>query len=188
MTDEAIIELYFARNEDAIKSSDEKYGRYCLTIANGILTNHFDSEECVNDTWLRAWNSIPPERPCYLKLFFARITRNLAINRYRASNAQKRGGGEIEAVLEELSECFGTDTETAFDMRMLSASVNEFLETLEIRERAIFLRRYFFSEDTQTIAVKFGIKRSNVHKILSRTRKKLREQLTKEGWSSYEKS
>ena len=182
MTDEAIIEMYFDRNEAAINKSNEKYGRYCMTIAGSILSDHLDSEECVNDTWLRAWNSIPPERPTYLKLFFAKITRNLAINRYRAANAKKRGGGKIEAILDELSECIGIDTETEFDMRELSSSVNHFLGTLESRERAIFLRRYFFSEGTETIAVKFGIKKSNVHKILSRTRNKLREHLTKEGY------
>lgn len=183
MTDEAIIEMYFDRNEDAIKKSDEKYGRYCMTVAGSILSDRLDAEECVNDTWLRAWNSIPPERPSYLKLFFAKITRNLAINRYRSATAKKRGGGEVDTVLDELSECIGGDTETAVDMRALSASVNDFLGTLEVRERAIFLRRYFFSEETEVIAVKFGIKKSNVHKILSRTRKKLREQLTKEGYS-----
>ncbi len=183
MTDEAIIEMYFDRNEEAIKRSDEKYGRYCLAVAANILSDRLDSEECVNDTWLRAWNSIPPERPDYLKLFFAKITRNLAICRYRTASAKKRGGGEITAVLDELCECIGGDTETAVDMHMLSASVNSFLGDLEIRERTIFLRRYFFSEDTEVIAVKYGLKRSNVHKILSRTRKKLREHLEKEGFN-----
>ena len=183
MTDEAIIEMYFARNEEAIKKSDEKYGRYCMTVAGSILSDRLDAEECVNDTWLRAWNAIPPERPNYLKLFFAKITRNLAISRYRATTAKKRGGGEFEAVLDELSECIGDDTETAVDMRAMSASVNDFIGALEIRERAIVLRRYFFSEGTETIAVKFGLKKSNVHKILSRTRKKLQEHLAKEGYN-----
>lgn len=184
MTDEAIIDMYFDRDEEAIRASDIKYGRYCIAVADNILANLEDAEECVNDTWLRAWNAIPPERPNVLKLFFARITRNLAINRYRASNAKKRGCGEITAVLEELEGCISDkSTESMFDSAELSRAVNSFLEELEARERAIFLRRYFFAEDTETIAMRYAIKNGNVRTVLSRTRKKLKAYLIKEGFT-----
>jgi len=184
MTDEAIIDMYFDRNEEAIRASNVKYGKYCTAVADNILNSIEDAEECVNDTWMRAWNAIPPERPSVLKLFFARITRNLAINRYRASNAKKRGCGEIAAVLDELDGCISAkDTEAMFDAVELSRAINTFLEGLEVRERVVFLRRYFFAEDTETVAMRYGMKKSNVRTILSRTRKKLKAHLTKEGFT-----
>ena len=183
MTDESIIEMYFMRNEEAIRHSEEKYGKYCFAVANNILSNSGDSEECVNDTWLRSWNAIPPQRPTVLKLFFARITRNLAIGKYRSNNAKKRGSGEIGDVLHELEYCIAdSDAESKLNATELARAVNEFLGTLEPRDRAVFLRRYFFTESTDTIALNFGLKKSNVLKILSRIRKKLKTYLTEEGF------
>lgn len=105
MDDKQIIELYWQRNEDAIHETSLKYGSYCYSIAHNILSNNEDSEECVNDTWLKAWNSIPPQRPVHLKMFLAKITRNLSFDKYKAGKAAKRGNGEIAVVLDELSEC-----------------------------------------------------------------------------------
>lgn len=105
MEDEQIIALYWKRDDQAISQSDAKYGRYCFSIAQHILENLQDSEECVNDTWLHAWNAMPPHKPNALRMFFAKITRELSFDRFRKRQAQKRGGGEMELVLEELSEC-----------------------------------------------------------------------------------
>lgn len=182
MNDNEIIELYFARNEDAIKASEEKYGAYCLSIAENILADKEDAKECVNDTWLAAWNSIPPQNPRHLKLFLARITRNAAYNKYRGKEAKKRGNGEISAVLDELEGILASsDMDTHIESRALSESINSFLATLEVRERGIFIRRYFFVESTADIAARYGVSRANVLAILSRTRKKLKKHLDKEG-------
>ncbi|MBR6259186.1 MAG: RNA polymerase subunit sigma-70, partial [Oscillospiraceae bacterium] len=108
MEDALIIELYWQRNEDAIKETDNKYGAYCFSVANNVLRDNGEAEECVNDTYLRAWNAMPPKRPSLLRAFLAKITRRLAFNRYDANAAKKRGGGETAAVLEELAECIAS--------------------------------------------------------------------------------
>ena len=179
MNDEKIIELYWARSEEAIRESDAKYGAYCYAVAYNILSEERDSEECVSDTWLRAWGSIPPQRPNYLRQFFAKITRNLSIDRYRR---QKRINPC--APLDELAECVsGTDTiENALQQTALAESINRFLHKLPARECGIFLRRYFYAETVARIAAQYRVKESNVYMILSRTRKKLREHLLKEGF------
>ena len=119
LEDRQIIELYWQKNADAISETASKYGAYCFTIAENILHSTEDSEECVNDTWLHAWNAIPPQKPNILRLFLAKITRNLSFDRFNARNAEKRGGGEIALVLEELGECFGggADTEAAYEAK-----------------------------------------------------------------------
>ncbi|MGM9522168.1 MAG: RNA polymerase sigma factor [Oscillospiraceae bacterium] len=184
MTDAEIIERYWQRDESAISNSSEKYGAYCRAVAGNILKDPRDLEECVNDTWLKAWGSIPPQRPSRLKLFFARITRNLAFSMYRSKTAEKRGGGEISAVLDELAECLpgGADTEEAFSAAELGRRINSFAAALPKRERDIFVRRYFFTESVRQIARTFGLTENNVSVILSRTREKLRKQLEKEGY------
>ena len=180
LNDEAIIEMYFARDEQAISASDAKYGAYCRTIAENILNDRRDAEECVNDTWLRAWGAIPPQCPNALKLFFARITRNLSFNRYRASAAKTRGA--FCEVLDELEYCIGSNTvDERLDAAELADSINRFLAVLDARERGIFLRRYFFSERTAAIAKQYGLRRGTVNTILSSTRKKLKDHLCKEG-------
>lgn len=184
MQDDQILELYINRDERAVAETDLKYGLYCMQVADSILQDQQDSEETVNDTWLRAWNSIPPHSPQILKLFLAKITRNLAFSRYRARTAQKRGGGQIEQALEELSDCVSAcdDPESAFEVRELTASIQRLLETISTRDRNVFIRRYFFVESTEDIARRYGLKESNVHMILTRTRKKLKTHLLKEGY------
>ena len=117
MEDSRIVELYWQKNADAIKETDSKYGAYCFAIADNILHNKEDSEECVNDTWLNAWNAMPPQKPTKLQMFLAKITRNLSFNRFNARSAEKRGGGEIVLVLDELAECLAreTDVESEYD-------------------------------------------------------------------------
>ena len=182
MDDRKIIEFYFARDEAAILHTAGKYGAYCFTIAYNILYNNEDSEECVNDTYLRAWNAIPPERPNVLKLFLAKITRNLAINKYNAAKSIKRAG-EVAACMEELDECASSESaEEACMLGELSKSINRFLATLTKRERCVFLRRYFYSESNAQIGARYGMKESNVRLVLFRVRGKLKEFLAKEGF------
>ena len=185
MEDHEIIELYFQRDERAIMQTDEKYGKYCFAVANNILMSLQDAEECVNDTWLRAWNAMPPQRPSVLRQFLAKITRNLSLNRYRAMQAEKRGGGRVEIALEELSECVGKGSDPADEAELvaLRESILKFLEKLADREQGIFLRRYFYMEEICEIAGRYKMKEANVRLILSRTRKKLHAYLGKEGFT-----
>ena len=184
MEDEAIIKLYFARDERAVQETDQKYGRYCFTLADAILHNHQDSEETVSDTYLKAWNAIPPKKPEVLKLFLAKITRNLAFTRWRGYSAQKRGGGEMNLVLEELGECVAApgQVEDHLNGKELALTIRAFLDTLPEREQNLFLRRYFFVEESNVIARRYGMKRATVLRTLSRTREKLRAYLIKEGY------
>ena len=186
MKDSKIIELYWQREPDAIAETDRKYGSYCFTIAHNILRNREDSEECVNDTWLRAWNVIPPKRPDVLQMFLARITRSIAFNRWSAQNAKKRGGGEIVLVLDEFSECIAgkNDVESEIEEKELSECVRLFVRALPVRDGNVFVRRYFFNETITEIAEKYGLSRDNVTVILSRTRKKLKTHLQREGYVS----
>ena len=120
MEDSQIIELYWQKSEEAIKETERKYKGYCFAIANHILRNYQDSEECVNDTWLNAWNAIPPQKPKAFQIFLAKITRNLSFNRFNARSAQKRGSGEIDLVLDELAECLSSES----DVEKSSASIS----------------------------------------------------------------
>lgn len=184
MDDEQIIDLFWKRQEAAISAAEEAYGSYCFSIADNILHSREDSEECVSDTWLRVWQSIPPQRPVRLRLFLAKITRNLAFDRYRMRSAAKRGSGEIDSVLEELEDCIAApeDVEQEYDRRDLQRCINTFLKTLSYRERQLFLRRYFYAEPVKEIARDFGIGGNHASVILKRTRSKLREHLKKEGF------
>lgn len=184
MEDNAILDLYFARDELAITETDRKYGGYCYSIANRVLNSNEDSEETVSDTYWQAWNSIPPQRPNILKLFLAKITRNLAFTRWRKLSALKRGGGELELVLEELSGCIpGTEQiDDQLNLKELAQTIECFLDSLPERDQNIFLQRYFFGDPTDTIAARYGIRRANVTLILSRTRAKLKTHLTQEGY------
>ena len=185
MDDEKIITLYNRRDEDAIRETSEKYGGYCFSIANNILADPQDAEECVNDTWLKVWQSIPPQCPKNLKAFLAKIARSLALNRYREKNRQKRGGGEVVLAFEEMDEFLAgtSDIDTEADKRELEELLNGFLYSLSERDRSIFILRYFYMEGTSDIAREHSIRESNVLMILSRTRKKLRERLEKEGYT-----
>ncbi len=184
MEDNQIVELYWKRDESAIKESEIKYGAYCYAVAYNILDNNEDSEECVNDTWNKAWHSIPPHRPGKLKMFLAKITRNRAFNMYRMHNVSRRGCGEINLVLDELDECIsgGTDVEDEYIAKELGEFVEKFVRELSRRDANVFLRRYFFTEPVQVISERYGISESNVTVILSRTRRKLRKKLIKEGF------
>lgn len=184
MEDNRIIGLYWQRNPDAIAETNRKYGAYCFAIACNILHSREDSEECVNDTWLRAWNAMPPQKPAKLQMFLAKITRNLSFNRYRSLTADKRGGGEIAFVLEELAECLASEAnvENAYQLKELGQCIRLFVRRLPVRDGNVFVRRYFFTESVAAIAKRYGLTENNVMVILSRTRKKLKAHLIKEGY------
>ena len=183
MDDKQIVELYWARSERAIAETDSKYGKLCHRIAFHILTDSQDSEECVNDTYLKVWSVIPPQRPVKLAAFLAKITRNLALNRYEKSTAEKRGGGEVNLALDELSECIPdpNSVENQIDNRLLVDKLNEFLEGLQPDARRIFLRRYWEVCSIREIAELYSISESKVKVSLFRTRGKLRSFLEQEG-------
>ncbi len=182
MEDARIIEMFFERNESAISETESKYGKYCFAVAQNILLNEEDSKECVNDTLMRVWNTIPPTRPNSLKAFLAKITRNLAFNRYRENTSQKRGGSETELVLSELEECipYRENTESELSVRELGKVINKFLYTLSERDCDIFLKRYFYVNRVQDLAREYGMKENQVRTILSRTKQKLKVYLEKE--------
>ncbi len=185
MTDQEIIELYFARSENAIKESADKYGNYCSYIAMNILSNREDSEECVNDTWLNTWNTIPPKRPSVLRTFVGKITRNLALNLYEKQSAKKRGGGETAAVIEELYECIADKSsdlpDDLADKMTLTDCINRFLENQKADARKMFVRRYWYLSSINEIAEDFGFTESKVKMSLSRMRQALMSELEKEG-------
>ena len=184
MQDHAIMDLFFRRDEAAIAETQKKYGGYCYQIAFNVLSSREDSEECVSDTWLGAWNAMPPQRPKYLKLFLAKLTRNLAFNRYRAAHTQKRGGGTIDLVLDELGQCIAPNGDAAqeAELRELQQQITKFVENLPERDRKLFLRRYFYTESVQDIAKRYHLTPNNVSVILSRTRAGLKAQLSQEGF------
>lgn len=183
MNDTEIIDLYFRRSEQAISETDEKYGPYCRTIALRILSSEPDAEECVNDTYLRAWDSMPPQRPRYLSAFLGKITRNLSLDRLRADTAQKRGGTQVELALSELVECVGDDTvETALDAKLLSEALADFLGKQSPRLRSLFLLRYFELRPIREIASVHHISESAAASQLHRMRQNLRQHLEKEGF------
>ncbi len=184
MEDADIIALYFKRDQNAIAETKKKYGGYCFSLADRILGNKEDSEECVNDILFSAWNSIPPQRPKYLRMFLAKLTRNRALNRVKADKAEKRGGGKAELIYEELSESIsnGQDVESEILAKELGQAVNSFVKELPEREGDIFLRRYFFMEAVKDIAEGYRMTPGNVSVSLDRTRKKLKEHLEKNGY------
>lgn len=185
MEDEEILDLYFARDEQAVVETDKKYGGYCFTLANGILNSRQDAEETVSDTYWKAWTAIPPKRPSVFKMFLAKITRNLAFSRWRSLSADKRGAGEMELVLTELESCIPAPggVEDRMNAKELVAAIRRFLNTLPAREQDIFLRRYFFVEESGIIAKRYGMKPATVLRTLSRTREKLKTYLTQEGYA-----
>lgn len=183
MEDTKIIDLYWARQETAIVETDKKYGNYCRSIALHILSNMEDSEECVNDTWLRAWDCMPPKRPDILSAFLGKITRNLSISRYRMNRAKKRGSGEPELLLLELEECLpsAANVEEEVEGKETSEAIDRFLYSVEEESRNVFIRRYFYVDSIKEIADRFEISESKVKSQLFRMRKRLKEHLEKEG-------
>ena len=180
MEDERIVMLYWERDENAIKESDIKYGKYCYSVAYNILHSPEDSDECVNDTWRSAWNAMPPERPARLQCFLARITRNIAVDRYRYDGAQKRDGGACGAI-DEYWECIPNGDAPIDDEYVLKQAINGFLAGLDKKTRVIFMRRYWYSMSVKDIADGMQLSESHISVILHRTRRKFKDHLTKEG-------
>ncbi len=185
MDDKKIIDLYWKRSEQAISETESKYGRYCRAVSYGILADKEDSEECVNDTWLKVWNSIPPDRPERLAPYLGKMTRWLSLSRLRANNSLKRGGGELPLVLEELAETLdsGFNTEKQLEIKELNHVIRELLDQLGKDERDIFLCRYWYVLPISKIAAKTGFSESKVKTMLFRTRKKLLRKLKEEGYA-----
>ena len=183
MEDSRIVDLYWARSEQAIAETERKYGGYCRAIARNILKNEEDTDECVSDTWLRAWNAMPDARPSILSAFLGRITRNLSFDRFKAAHTDKRGGGNLPAALDELPECVPAPggVEDTVAEHELSQAIDRFLRTLPERECSVFLRRYWYVDSIAEIALRFGLKENSVKSILFRTREKLQRYLEKEG-------
>lgn len=184
MEDREIVNLYWKRNTSAIKETDTKYGGYCKAIAKNILGNHEDAEECVNDTYLNTWNSIPPNRPNVLSTYLGKITRNLSFDRFRRRHAEKRGGGEIELILDELGECVSdTDSvEQEVEKKELVRAINRYLDTLTQEKCSIFLCRYWYAIPVSEIAARFGMSEGNVSVTLNRIRHQLKNYLEERGY------
>ena len=184
MDDELIIQLYWDRSESAISETDRKYGAYCNSIAYGILQNKEDAEESVSDTYMDAWNSMPPHHPSILATFLGKITRRISIDRWRSKTRLKRGGGEIVLALEELEQCIagGQSPEQEIEQKKLAQAINDFLDELPVQERRVFLARYWYMDSIREIAAHFKFSQSKVLSMLFRTRNKLRQHLEKEGY------
>lgn len=184
MNDQRIVELYFARSQQAIAETASKYGKYCYAIAYNILNCHEDAEESVDDTYIAAWNSIPPHRPSVLSAFLGKITRRVAIDKWRKRSAEKRGGGEVPLALEELQDCIpeGESAEQVFEKQRLSAVIGDFVRSLPETEQKVFLCRYWYLDPIDAICRQFGFSDGKVKSMLYRTREKLRTRLQKEGF------
>lgn len=183
MEDDAIYTLYFQRNEGAIAATHQKYGSWCRGIAHRILNIKEETEECVSDTYLTAWNHIPPQKPAVFRAWLGKITRNLALDRWRKFSAEKRGGGEMDLALEELSFCVsGSDPiDEMIDSGTIHRAIDTFLSGLSETQRNIFLRRYWHLSSIREIAETYHMSEGKVRSLLFRLRKKLKEQLEKEG-------
>lgn len=200
MKDKEIIDLYWSRDPSAIVVSAEEYGKYCHRIAWNILHDPQDCEECINETWFRAWNSMPDARPDYLAAFFGAITRRLSLDYYRKSHAWKRGGGEMPLIYDELQDCMPEDSsepahvarasqtelsdnnvDRHLDTMVLTAAMNSFLSQLDHNSRILFVRRYWYMDSVRELALNFHFSESRVKSSLFRTRKKLKKHLEKEG-------
>lgn len=182
MDDNTIIQHYWDRDERALTETAEKYGTYCCSIAENILSDREDAKECVNDTYLRAWNTIPPQRPKVLPAFIGRIVRNIAFDLYRKMNASKRGGGQVPLVLDELEECIPDRMQQVeCDEDVLSEAVNDFVAALSAKNRKIFVLRYWYSEAVSDIAKSMNISENSVSVTLNRLRRKLQNYLAERG-------
>ena len=184
MDDQEIIARFFARDEEGLTAARARYEPYCAAVARSFLNDPRDQEECLSDTWLRAWNAIPPQRPRSLGAFLAKITRNLAINRLRDGNAQRRGGGQVPLALEELGECVSLEgsPEGELDRQAAEEALNRFLDGLPPLQREVFLRRYWYLDSIEDIARRAGWSKSRVTTTLHRLRVRLRAHLIQEGF------
>ena len=184
MEDVAIIELYWARNEDALTQTDLKYGPMCRSLAFNILSDRQDSEECVNDTWHRAWDTMPPQRPTSLRAYLGRIVRNLSISRLRQRAAQKRGGG-ANMLLSELEDCLPSpaSVEQQLDAGELAASISHWLRTLDTDDRVLFVRRYWYGDPVHMLADRWGFEPNRMAKRMLKLRRSLKLWLEQEGFA-----
>lgn len=183
MDDKEILELYRERSDQAIRETEKKYGSYCYRIACNILSCREDSQECVNDAYLAAWNTIPPKAPAILCTYLGKLTRYISLDRWKRRNAAKRGGGEVALALEELGDCISdaNTPEKAYEKKELAVFFNRFLQSLSETERRVFLCRYWYLESTISIAKCCGFSDTKVRSMLHRIRKKLRTAMEKEG-------
>ncbi|MCL2817167.1 MAG: RNA polymerase sigma factor [Clostridiales bacterium] len=182
MDDKLILDLYWARSESAVSKTAEKYGKYCFAIAVNILQNKADAEECVNDTYLKAWEAIPPQRPEIFSSFLGKITRNLALNKCKERKTKKRGGG-IALLLSELEDCIpsaGT-VESEYESQTVIEAINACLLSMDRESRVVFVRRYWYADPVKAIAARFQMSESKVKSMLFRARKTLKAHLEKEG-------
>ena len=182
MDDQAIIALYWSRDQQALGESQRKYGPLCLRLSENILASREDAEECVSDTWLRAWDTMPPQRPDSLRAYLSRICRNLSLDRWRARRAQKRGEG-MEVLLEELEDCVPAvpSAEAAAESREITRCIDRWLETLEPEDRTAFLRRYWYGQQVKELAKQEGRPPQKMTQRLYRLRQSLRQALEDEG-------
>ena len=183
MEDERIIELFWARAEEAISAAAQKYGAYCHTVAYNILYSQQDAEECVNDTYLRAWGAMPPHRPSRLAAFLGKITRNLALDAYKKQDAQKRGGGQMALALAELEECIPAPQRVAEEAEegLLTGYMQEFLEVQSPEKRKVFLLRYWYVQPIAKICRQTGLTESKITTLLFRMRRDLKQYLEEKG-------
>ena len=183
MEDNMILDLYWSRSESAISETAMKYGRYCAKIAMNILQNREDTDECVNDTYLKAWNSIPTLRPTIFSSFLGKITRNLSLNKYKALRTKKRGGYEVALLLDELDDCIspGDGLDFECETSVLAKAIDDFLSSIDDENLIVFTRRYWYVDSIASIAKRFQMSESKVKSMLYRTRNKLRVYLEKEG-------
>ena len=177
MNDQQIIARLFARDESALSAVQDKYGRYCHTVAQRILGSHEDAEECVNDTWRRTWETIPPNKPSVLSTYLGMLTRHIALNRAKAYMADRRGGGQIPLVLEELSECVADTEADDAQTALLREALDSFLASLPQKNRMIFVRRYWYTDSAADIAAAYDMNENSVNALLFRTRRKLKKHL-----------
>ena len=182
MEDSRIIGLFFERSEQALEELDRKYGAAVKKTAANILSDRLDTEECVNDTYLRVWNSIPPQKPNPLVSYVCKIARNLALDRYRSNTAEKRNGN-LDLVLEEMEECIPSNmsVETELEAQELTQEINRFLSALPKDDRFLFVRRYWYGDSVADLAAMTGGSANRISVRLFRIREKLRNTLTKEG-------
>ncbi len=183
MDDTSIIELFFKRDEQALKAVEKKYGGLCFSIANNIIRSRTDAEECVNDTYLAAWNSIPPEKPNKLSAYLAKIARNKALHRYKLNTSEKRGGTEYEQLLSELAEDVAAKdkTDDTFNEHFLTSVINDYLRSVPKSKASIFIQRYFWCFEIDEISENTGKSYNSVNTTLCRMRKDLKKRLEKEG-------
>lgn len=185
MEDRQIVALYWAREEQALAETQSKYGGYCASIAWNVLHDDRDTEECLNDTWLRAWNAMPPQKPDLLSVFLGSITRNLSLDRWRSRQSKKRGSGRLEALFSELEDCVadGVSLEDRVALAELGRLLDRFLQALPQKERCLFVRRYWYGDSISDLARRYHMSQSAVKVGLHRIRNKLKIRLEEEGYT-----